>query len=107
MNSVEGREALVVDRHMDIAGMENLILKRGQALFWDGNTIHRGILLPGLNERLVLAGGLCKYQQDEPLMDLDERFRWRMADNIGLALPDKVRLWWERWLSLQKVSGPC
>ena len=103
----EEREALVVDRHMDIAGMENLMLKRGQTLFWDGNTIHRGILPPALNERLVLAGGLCKYQRDELLMDLDERFRWRMADNIGLALPDKVRLWWERWLSLQKVSGPC
>ena len=47
------------DRHMDIAGMENLILKRGQALFWDGNTIHRGILPPGMNERLVLVGALA------------------------------------------------
>ena len=87
--------------------MENLILKRRQTLFWDGNTIHRGILPPALTERLVLACGLCKYQRDEPLMDLDERFRWHMADTFGLALPDKVRLWWERWLSLQKVSGPC
>ena len=102
----EEREALVVNRYMDIAEMENLMLKRGQTLFWDGNTIHRGILPPALNERLVLAGGLCKYHRDEPLMDLDERFRWRMADNIGLALPDKVRLWWGRWLSLQRVSGP-
>ena len=87
--------------------MENLILKRRQTLFWDGNTIRPGILPPALTERLVLACGLCKYQRDEPLMDLGERFFWRMAVNIGLALPDKVRLWWERWLSLQKVSGPC
>ena len=73
------------------------VLKRGQTLFWDGNTIHRGKLPPGVNERLVLTGGLCKYDPDEPKQEPDRRFQWRVAENIGPALPDRVRLWYERW----------
>ena len=90
------------DRHRDLPGMENVVLKRGQTLFWDGNTIHRGKLPLGVNERLVLTGGLCKYDPDEPKLEPDKRFQWRVAENIGPALPDRVRLWWERWLRLQK-----
>ena len=72
--------------------MENVVLKRGQTLFWDGNPIHRGKLPPGMNERLVLTGGLCKYDPDEPKLEPDKRFQWRVAENIGPALPDRVRL---------------
>ena len=98
----EERDALVSNRHRDLPGMENVVLKRGQTLFWDGNTIHRGKMPSGGEERLVLAGGLCKYNPDEPKLDPDNRFQWRVAENIGPALPDRVRLWWERWLELQK-----
>ncbi len=69
------------DRHRDLPGMENVVLKRGQTLFWDGNTIYRGKLPPGGKERLVLAGGLCKYDPDEPKLDPDNRFQWRVAEN--------------------------
>ncbi len=55
----EERDALVSDRHRDLPGMENVVLKRGQTLFRDGNTIHRGKLPPGVNQRLVLTGGGC------------------------------------------------
>ena len=82
--------------------MENVVLKRGQTLFRDGNPIHRGKLPPGVNQRLVLTGGLCRYDPDEPELEPDKRFQWRVAENIGPALPDRVRLWWERWLALQK-----
>ena len=53
----EEQDALVSDRNRDLPGMENVVLKRGQTLFWDGNTIHRGKLPPGVNQRLVLTGG--------------------------------------------------
>ena len=55
-----------------------------------------------MNERLVLTGGLCKYDPDEPKLEPDRRFQWRVAENIGPGRPDRVRLWWERWLALQK-----
>ena len=98
----EKRDALVSDRHRDLPDMENVVLKRGQTLFWDGNPIHRGKLPPGVNQRLVLTGGLCRYDPDEPELEPDKRFQWRVAENIGPALPDRVRLWWECWLALQK-----
>ena len=89
----EEQDALVSDRHRDLPDMENVVLKRGQTLFWDGNPIHRGKLPPGMNERLVLTGGLCRYDPDEPKLEPDKRFQWRVAENIGPALPDRVRLW--------------
>lgn len=100
----EERHALVTDKHVELSGMKNVVLKRGQTLFWDGNTIHRGIMPSSLKERLVLAGGLCRYFADEPKMEMDRRFAWRIAENIGPALPAQVRVWWERWLDLQEES---
>lgn len=98
----EERKALYQDRHMDITGQTNLFLRRGQALIWDGSTLHRGKKPPEMKERVVMAGGLAKYEADAPAVkQIDERFRWRMNDNIGPALPDQVRLWWERWQATQ------
>ena len=80
----EERDALVSDKHRDLPGMENVVLKRGQTLFWDGNTIHRGKLPPGMDERLVLTGGLCKYDPDEPKLEPDKRFQWRVEKKLDL-----------------------
>ena len=97
---------LCEERKMDLTGQVNVVLERGQTLIWDGNTIHRGKKPAHLKERLVMTGGLRKYDPDEPKEKvMDERFRWRLADNIGPALPDKVRLWWQRWRDLQETEA--
>ena len=104
----EEHRALYEDRKMNLTGQVNLFLQRGQTLIWDGNTIHRGRKPADMKERLVMTGGLRKYYPDEPKEEkIDERFRWRLADNVGEALPDQVRLWWERWRALQPDEQPA
>ena len=69
-------------------------MKRGQTLFWSGNIIHRGRVPEGVEERITLATRFNKYLADEPLEEVvDERHRWRMANNIRETLPAKVQLY--------------
>ena len=88
----------------DIPGAKQIKLKRGQTIFWNGNTIHRGVMPAGMQERLTLCGSLVKHQADDPPETLDERFRWRLADNMRAALPEKIRLYYDRWKRLQVVD---
>ena len=53
--------ALYEDRKMELSEQVNLFLERGQTLIWNGNTIHRGRKPEGMKERLVMTGGLAKY----------------------------------------------
>ena len=101
--SDEERHALVVDKKVELSGQKNIALKRGQTLFWNGNTIHRGRQPEGLKERISLTGALHIHSDDHPTMDVDERFRWRLADNVRDALPNKVKTYYDRWRSLQKA----
>ena len=57
-----------------------------------------------MDERLTLCGCLVKHQADDQLETLDERFRWRLADNVRRALPEKIRLYYDRWKQLQIVD---
>ena len=97
----EERECLVNSRREDISGEQRIDLKRGQTVFWSGNIIHRGRVPEGVEERLTLAAGLTKHHDEEPIRDpyptdedeVDERYRWRMANNIRETLPAKVQLY--------------
>lgn len=99
----EERHALIVDRKVEISGQENIVLKRGQVLFWSGYTIHRGRTPADLAERLSMTAALRIHHPDDPPEELDERFRWRLADNIRASLPGKMQLYYDRWKGLQKV----
>ena len=99
----EELKALVVDRKLDIAGQEQVVLERGQCIFWNGNVIHRGVQPEHLPKRLTLTGGLRQYRPDQPLDETDGRFAWRLADNIRATLPEKMQLFYDRWRAAQKV----
>ena len=97
----EEREALAVDKKLEISTQVNVPLKRGQTLLWSGLTIHRGRKPPELEQRLSMTIGLFQYDPDEPKMEMDERFRWKLADNIRESLPPKTQLFYDRWRVLQ------
>jgi hypothetical protein len=98
------RVALVEDIHTPLAGAEAIKLKRGQTVFWDGATIHRGWAPEGIEERLSLVGSLSQHREDEPLeAEVDERYAWQLADNIRPNLPEKMQLYYDRWRALQPV----
>ena len=99
------REVLINNKGVgDIPGAKQIQLKRGQTIFWNGNTIHRGVMPAGMEERLTLCGCLVKHQADDLPETLDERFRWRLADNVRDALPEKIQLYYDRWKRLQIVN---
>ena len=98
------REALNVDPRMDIEGQQQVVLRRGQTLFWNGSLVHRGVKPESLAERLSLTGGLRQYDPEAAPEESDERFRWRLADNIRSSLPPKMQLWYDRWRVLQKAG---
>lgn len=100
------REVLISNKGVgDIPGAEQIKLKRGQTIFWNGNSIHRGVMPAEMEERLTLCGCLVKHQADDPPEPLDERFRWRLADNVRAALPEKIQRYYDRWKRLQIVEG--
>ena len=101
--TADEREALNVDTRMDIEGQQQVVLKRGQTLFWNGSVIHRGVKPADVAERLTLTGGLRQYDPSDGSEAVDERFRWRLADNIRSSLPPKMQVWYDRWRMLQKV----
>ena len=99
------REVLINNKGVgDISGAKQIKLKRGQTIFWNGNTIHRGVMPAGMEERLTLCGCLVKHQAADPPETLDERFRWQLAENVRNALPEKIQLYYDRWKQLQIVD---
>ncbi len=99
------REVLINNKGIgDIPGAKQIKLKRGQTIFWNGNTIHRGVMPAGMEEHLTLCGCLVKHQVDDPPEVLDERFRWRLADNVRDALPEKIQTYYDHWKQLQIVD---
>ena len=93
----EEREVLLNNPGGEISGGRQIVLKRGQTVFWNGNTIHRGLMPEGMEERMTLTGALVKYEENSPVEVLDDRFRWMMADTVLAALPEQTRLYYDRW----------
>ena len=94
-------QALAFDGKWDISTQVNVPLKRGQVLLWSGYTVHRGRKPPDLEQRLSMTIGLFRYDPQDPKMVMDERFRWKLADNIRGSLPPRTQLFYDRWRALQ------
>ena len=97
----EERSRLLHDRKAAISGERQILLAKGQTLFWNGNTIHRGRTPDDYGERLTVRAGMCRHVADEPMDDSGDRFAWMKADNIRGALPDRLHIMYDRWLALQ------
>ena len=97
------REVLINDRKGDVPNAQQIVLQKGQTIFWNGNTIHRGCLPAGATERLTLTAALVKHEEDQPREALDERFRWQLADNVRAGLPARMQGYYDRWRRVQDV----
>ncbi len=94
------REVLINNRKGDVPNAQQIVLQKGQTIFWNGNTIHRGLLSAGATERLTLTGALVKHEEDQR-EDLDERFRWQLADNVRAGLSARMQDYYDRWRRVQ------
>ncbi len=97
------REVLINDRKGAVPNAQQIVLQKGQTIFWTGNTIHRGRVPAGAAERLTLTGALVKHEEDQPREVLDERFRWQLADNVRAGLPARMQGYYDRWRRVQDV----
>ena len=98
------REVLVDDRKADLPGQQPIELRRGQTLYWDTFSIHRGAVKTGDGERLTLTGGLSKYDPDAPKEKLNPAWNWRLRPGLRDSLLPTMQLWFDRWRELQDLQ---
>ena len=89
------RRCLLETRHDDIPGQHSIGLKAGQAAFWSGDTIHRGLNRRD-TERLTVSAGWSVHEKGEP-QPVDERLRWRLRDAVRANLPAALLPCYDRW----------
>lgn len=102
-NTPEEQEILVNNPHGDISTQKVIEVRKGQVIFWDGNTVHRGVMTQNV-ERLTLAASWCKHHEDEPQTAIDGRFEWRLKESVRMALPAAMVPYYDRWRALQQVD---
>ena len=98
------REVLINDVKGDIDGQQKVDLVRGQTMFWNGNLIHRGRAPDDLSERLTLHAGMIRHCDDDEPEDWEDQFKWRMEEGVRAGLSEGMRIYYDRWLALQKKA---
>ena len=91
----EEQAAMAGDRKGELAGAVQIDLQRGQTVFWNGNTIHRGLAPQGMTERWNLTGSLVRHDGDREA--LDRRFEWRLPDDVRGSLPPGILPLYDNW----------
>ena len=103
------REVLINDPRGEILGGRQIDLKRGETIFWNSNTIHRGLKLSDTPERWTLMGALIDHRTEYDANGEKGDFQWLMADNIRDSLPERTRRYYDNWRELAEprmaVSG--
>ena len=79
----------------ELAGAVHIDLRPGQTVFWNSNTLHRGLAPEGMTERWSLTGSLVRHQDDKE--ELDERFGWRLPDYVREGLPAAILPLYDNW----------
>ena len=90
------RRCLLETRHDDISGQLSIRLKAGQAVYWSGDTIHRGLNRRD-TERLTVSAGWSVHEPDAQPQPVDERMRWRLRDDVRVNLPAALLPYYDRW----------
>ncbi len=93
-------ECLINDSQGEIPGGLQIALQRGQTVFWNSNSIHRGRKPEGLEGRLTLMGALIDHRTEYDGAGEKGDQRWLMADNIRASLPQRTRRYYDNWRSL-------
>ena len=83
----------------EIPGALRVDLERGQTIFWDGNTIHRGVKPEGMGERLSLMGGLIDHRAEYQDSEKGNQ-SWMLAENLRPSLPESTRRYYDNWRTL-------
>ena len=105
-----------VKRNDDLEGGIRAVLQPGQTMFWDGDTIHRGVYRPQ-QERLTLHNGWGSVDRSNPPEKkvCDNRFlhwchpgtRDYLAAVEGSAVPGVLASAWDNYMSKQIVPRQC
>ena len=90
-------EVLNGDRKSHLPGEEQVILKRGETVFWEGRLMHRGRRPEGFERRLSLAGSFARYDPSGEVDELPDHFRWQIEDSVRDYLPEKMVPYYDRW----------
>ncbi|NKB71180.1 MAG: hypothetical protein GKR89_29260 [Candidatus Latescibacteria bacterium] len=93
------RQVLTQDPMGTIPAGRQINLRRGQTIFWNGNTIHRGWKPDGVGARSSLMGGMIDHRaayQDSEKGDQ----AWLMAANIRPSLPPRTQRYYDNWRAL-------
>ena len=83
----------------EIPGALRVDLERGQTIFWDGNTIHRGLKPEGMGDRLSLMGGLIDHRAEYDDSEKGDQ-QWMLAENLRPSLPEPTRQYYDNWRTL-------
>ena len=83
----------------EIPGALRVDLERGQTIFWDGNTIHRGLKPEGMGDRLSLMGGLIDHRAEYHESEKGDQ-QWMLAENVRPSLPEPTRIYYDNWRTL-------
>ncbi len=94
------RRCLLETRHDDIPAQHSIRLKAGQAVYWSGDTIHRGLNRRD-TERLTVSAGWSVHEPNAEPQPVDERLRWRLRDDVRANLPEALLPSYDCWRALQ------
>jgi len=92
-------EVLTQDKQGEIPGAVQIVLQRGQTIFWNSNSIHRGWKPEDMGERVTLMGGLIDHRSEYEDSEKGDQ-QWMLADNIRDSLPPSTRRYYDNWRSL-------
>ena len=92
------RRALVEAPSLPIEGEVQMVLERGQTVFWAGTLVHRGWKPPGCRERLSLTCGVQAHNHRDVPLHAGHQWKWCRAKSIGPTLDPTMRALWNNWL---------
>ena len=92
-------ECMNGDSQGDIPGAEQIALKKGQTVFWNGNSVHRGLKPEGMGDRATLMGALIDHRTAYDAGEKGDQ-RWLLADTIRDTLPPRARRYYDNWRAL-------
>lgn len=94
------RSCLLETRNEDIPEQYTIQLSAGEAVFWNGNSIHRGIYKRD-HERLTISASWSKFIQGLSPSKVDSRLEWRLNSDVRANLPLELHQYYDRWYELQ------
>ncbi len=93
------KECLMKGGQGELPGGLRIDLEKGQTIFWNGNTIHRGRKPEGMEERSTLMGALIDHRSEYDDGEKGDQ-RWLLAGNVRGSLPERTRRYYDNWRSL-------